>query len=182
MNGPHAHIILAGFPGCYSTIIPVKQNVPRNILRRQYQDGQANCFSIPIYICDTILWCMSRWVGVAEGVAQDIGVAIEGLGRRRVGDQAVGTDEFAQGRVVVAGLVVVQPQAGVPALAGVHGDMYEVASGGAVVRLTLVAKEVVFCKGSQGCVVCKDVAQVVGVRPLVAARPFTWSSPYFVPL
>ena len=45
--------------------------------------------------------------------------------------------------------------------------MYAVASGGAVVRLTLVAKEVVFCKGSQGCVVCKEVAQVVGVRPLV---------------
>ena len=62
---------------------------------------------------------MARGVGVAEGVAQDIGVAIEGLGRRRVGDQGVGTDEFAQGRVVVAGLIVVQPQAGVPALAGV---------------------------------------------------------------
>ena len=46
---------------------------------------------------------MSRWVGVAEGVAQDIGVAIEGLGRRRVGDQAVGTDEFAQGRLVYMG-------------------------------------------------------------------------------
>ena len=82
---------------------------------------------------------MTITINVAEGVAQDIGVAIEGLGRRRVGDQAVGTDEFAQGRVVVAGLVVVQPQAGVPALAGVHGDMYEVAGGGAVITGVLLS-------------------------------------------
>ena len=51
--------------------------------------------------------------------------------------------------------------------------MYAVASGGAVVHLTLVAKEVVCCKGSQGCVVCKDVAQVVGVRPLVLKMEFS---------
>ena len=60
---------------------------------------------------------MACRVGRIENSILDIGVAIEGLRRRRVGDQAVGTDEFAQGRVVVAGLVVVQPQAGVPALA-----------------------------------------------------------------
>ena len=107
---------------------------------------------------------MSRGVGEAEGVAQDIGVTIKGLGRRRVGDQAVGTDEFAQGRVVVAGLIVVQPQAGVPALAGVHGDMYEVAGGGAVLCPAFLAPGGVVLWGTNGAIGPDDhggTAQVV---------------------
>jgi hypothetical protein len=49
-------------------------------------------------------------------VAEDVGVAVEGLRRGRVRHQGIGRDESADVRVVVAGIVVIQPQAAVPAL------------------------------------------------------------------
>ena len=59
---------------------------------------------------------LSRWVGRGLRVARHVGV---GIHPRRVALHAVGGEEDAGERIVVAGVVVVQPAEAVGVLAGV---------------------------------------------------------------
>jgi len=56
-------------------------------------------------------------VGVFERVVEHVGVAVEGLGVARLRHHRIRADEPAQGGVVEAGAVIIQPYCTLPALA-----------------------------------------------------------------
>ena len=53
---------------------------------------------------------MPAGVHIPQRIVQRIRVAVEGLGRGRVGDEGVGLGEAAEQRVVPAGAVEIEPQ------------------------------------------------------------------------
>ena len=53
---------------------------------------------------------MPAGVGIPQRIVQRIRVAVEGLGRGRVGDEGVGLGEAPEQRVVPAGAVEIEPQ------------------------------------------------------------------------
>ena len=61
---------------------------------------------------------MAAGVNVAGRVVVNVREAVPRLGTERVGDQGIRLDEAAQVRVVVPGVIVIQPAAVVKSLAG----------------------------------------------------------------
>jgi hypothetical protein len=61
---------------------------------------------------------LAAGIGIPERAIANVGVSVQVLGVTRLGDERIRTDEPPQRRVVPAGVVVAEGQAGVPVLAG----------------------------------------------------------------
>ena len=82
---------------------------------------------------------MTRWVNSVDGVIAGVGIAVEGLGMGRVGDEGVGGDEAGEGGGVVAGVVVEEAEVAVFFLSCETGVGDGLAGDGAVAAEGLVA-------------------------------------------